>query len=67
MAGQSLNAILRHLRQLTWTGETSPDADLLHRFAVAGDEITFEMLVWRHVPLVKGVRFCNIGLRGEKG
>jgi len=52
---------------LTWTGETSPDADLLHRFAVAGDEITFEMLVWRHVPLVKGVRFCNIGLRGEKG
>ena len=64
MAGQSLNAILHHLRQLTWTGETSPDADLLHRFAVAGDETAFEVLVWRHASVVLGV--CRRVLRQEQ-
>ncbi|MBX9624983.1 MAG: hypothetical protein K2X82_14345, partial [Gemmataceae bacterium] len=34
---------------------STPDADLLDRYARAGDEAAFELLVWRHGRLVWGV------------
>ncbi|MBX9584497.1 MAG: sigma-70 family RNA polymerase sigma factor [Gemmataceae bacterium] len=36
-------------------GEPVPDAELLARFAGAGDEAAFELLVWRHAAMVLSV------------
>jgi RNA polymerase sigma factor (sigma-70 family) len=48
--------VLSYLRQLLpTTGTPLPDGELLHRFAVGGDEAAFTELLRRHGPLVWGV------------
>jgi RNA polymerase sigma factor (sigma-70 family) len=49
--------ILRHLRQSAAQQEHGriSDAQLLHQFARHGDQAAFEVLVWRHGPMVLGV------------
>jgi RNA polymerase sigma factor (sigma-70 family) len=65
MAGDSLHAFLRRWlrgRGADRTGGLS-DAELLERFAAARDGAAFEVLVWRHGPLVLGV--CRRLLRDD--
>jgi RNA polymerase sigma factor (sigma-70 family) len=51
-----LKTVVRRLRQLTGReGETASDTELLRRYIVAGDEVAFELLLWRHGPMVLGV------------
>jgi RNA polymerase sigma factor (sigma-70 family) len=52
----------RLLRKVTpvAAGELS-DAELLHRFVAARDEAAFELLIWRHGPMVLGL--CERMLR----
>jgi RNA polymerase sigma factor (sigma-70 family) len=53
----SLTSALRHLRRVVvgrCAGGLS-DADLLQRFATQRDEAAFEVLVWRHGPMVLSV------------
>src|SRR5947209_16904277 len=49
--------LLRHLRRALETqGKTPPpDAQLLERWLEQKDESAFELLLWRHGPLVLGV------------
>jgi RNA polymerase sigma factor (sigma-70 family) len=48
--------LVRHLRRLTGRPDAGvPDAELLHRFVATGDEAAFELLLWRHGPMVRGV------------
>jgi RNA polymerase sigma factor (sigma-70 family) len=57
---------LRYLRQAACkapAGEV-PDEELLRRFACRGDEAAFELLVWRHGPMVWGL--CRRLLRHEE-
>ena len=52
----SRSVIARWLRgRPAEAGEPVPDAELLARFAGAGDEAAFELIVWRHAALVLGV------------
>src|SRR5262245_47216829 len=63
MADTQLQGILRHLRQIVGpqgTGGLS-DAELLERVVGARDHAAFEVLVWRHGPMVLGV--CRRVLR----
>src|SRR5262245_58070944 len=57
MAQEPLRHLVRHLRQLTdRTGDGGlDDAELLERFVSRRDEAAFEVLVWRHGPMVLGV------------
>src|SRR5262249_54481754 len=50
-----LRTLLGRLRRLTPAGDPESDAELLSRFAERGDQSAFELLVWRHGPLVLGV------------
>lgn len=51
-----VDAQLRRLLSLARRGAgTLEDAQLLERFATAGDEAAFELLVWRHGAMVFGV------------
>jgi RNA polymerase sigma factor (sigma-70 family) len=56
MSDKPTPTLLRYLRGLTrppaggWS-----DGRLLERFVVDGDEAAFELLVWRHAPMVLGV------------
>jgi RNA polymerase sigma factor (sigma-70 family) len=53
----SLPAVLRHLRRVVvrHCDGGLDDAQLLQRFAGQRDEAAFEVLVWRHGPMVLGV------------
>lgn len=56
MSAPHLHAAVRHLcRVANPGGELSPDAELLARFAQRREEAAFELLVWRHAPMVWGV------------
>jgi RNA polymerase sigma factor (sigma-70 family) len=54
---KSLTSVLRHLRRVVVRhGEGGlSDAQLLERFAKERDEAAFEVLVWRHGPMVMAV------------
>jgi len=57
MAASSLDALVRGLRRLAGSSAASglPDAQLLERFVAEHDEAAFEVLLWRHGPMVLGV------------
>jgi serpin B len=63
MASGPLHNTLVYLRRLAAPGEAGAlsDAELLERFVRHRDEAAFEVLVWRHGPLVLGV--CRRVLR----
>jgi RNA polymerase sigma factor (sigma-70 family) len=62
MAGGHLRTLLRHLPSLATPGAGGlTDAQLLERFVADRDEAAFEVLVWRHGPLVYNV--CRRVLR----
>jgi RNA polymerase sigma factor (sigma-70 family) len=53
---QSLASILQQVRSLRGAEAASvSDAELLRRFQTRGDEAAFELLVWRHGPMVLGI------------
>jgi RNA polymerase sigma-70 factor (ECF subfamily) len=60
----ALSNILRRLRGAAAASAGAPDAELLERFAASGDESAFELLLWRHGPMVLGV--CRRVLRHEQ-
>src|SRR6266705_3264272 len=62
MSRGQLRSLVRHLRRITGRADAGvPDAELLHRYVTAGDEAAFELLLWRHGPMVRGV--CRRVLR----
>jgi RNA polymerase sigma factor (sigma-70 family) len=63
MASGELQKTLTYLRRLADAGEAGAlsDTELLERFVRGRDEAAFEVLVWRHGPLVLGV--CKRVLR----
>jgi RNA polymerase sigma factor (sigma-70 family) len=65
MANEALRTFLRHLRRVVdLQGPDRPaDAELLQRFAGARDQAAFEVLVWRHGPMV--LNLCRRMLRHE--
>jgi RNA polymerase sigma factor (sigma-70 family) len=65
MASGQLSSFIRHLRRVIPLGEAGAvsDAQLLERFARLREEAAFEVLVWRHGPMVLNV--CLRILRRE--
>jgi RNA polymerase sigma factor (sigma-70 family) len=62
MTSGHLRTLLQHLHRLTAPGAGGlSDAQLLERFVAEKDEAAFEVLVWRHGPLVYNV--CRRVLR----
>src|SRR5262249_6409214 len=63
MSTRHLVGAYRHLRQLVTrpASISTSDAQLLQRFVSQRDESAFELLVWRHGPMVHGV--CRRVLR----
>jgi RNA polymerase sigma factor (sigma-70 family) len=56
MAGGGLRSALRRLCRAAGLADAGvPDADLLARFVVGRDQAAFELLLWRHGPMVLGV------------
>src|SRR5438132_10165244 len=65
MANQALRMLIQHLHSVAGRqgAGTATDAELLERFAVARDQAAFEVLVWRHGPMV--LNLCRRLLRHE--
>ncbi|HEY7156078.1 MAG TPA: sigma-70 family RNA polymerase sigma factor, partial [Gemmataceae bacterium] len=65
MPPTSLGPLLRHLRKITDPSRAAGagDNELLERFVTQRDEIAFELLVWRHQRMVRGV--CRRVLRDD--
>ncbi len=64
MEGNGLRNVLKFLqRQALRQGTGLPDSALLERFVHSRDEAAFELLLWRHGPLVLNV--CRRLLRNE--
>jgi RNA polymerase sigma factor (sigma-70 family) len=63
---RSLRAVLKRVRGLARPARAGgvSDAALLERFVRQGDEAAFELLVWRHGPMVLGA--CRRVLRHEQ-
>jgi len=62
MTGSDPKQLAAHLRAITRTANLTgglPDAELVRRYADARDEAAFEVLVWRHGPMVWGT-CCRI-------
>src|SRR5437660_398790 len=66
MANKPLQALIRHLRRVLDPkgGGGLTDAQLLERFVTERDEAAFEVLLWRHGPMVLSV--CRRLLRHEQ-
>src|SRR5436309_6343619 len=67
MADRSLSALLQRLQQQQLPGppgEGPADADLLRRFIAHRDGRAFELLLWRHGPMVLAT--CRRLLRHEQ-
>jgi RNA polymerase sigma factor (sigma-70 family) len=55
MSADGLRSVFRRLRRLTDPGASGlGDAELLRRYAEGRDEAAFELLLWRHGPMVLG-------------
>src|SRR5215471_16616244 len=65
MAAGPLHPIIRQLRNMVRAegGSGLTDAELLESFVTLRDEAAFEVLLWRHGPMVLGV--CRRLLRQE--
>src|SRR5438552_14970013 len=65
MANLPLRTVIQHLHRIAGRqgAGTPTDAELLERFAVARDQAAFEVLVWRHGPMV--LNLCRRTLRHE--
>jgi RNA polymerase sigma factor (sigma-70 family) len=64
MDSRPLRSLLERLRRTAGTqGDGLSDAELLRRFVSRHDEAAFELLVWRHGPMVLGV--CRRVLRNQ--
>src|SRR5712692_1126944 len=62
MSHGPLRVVLHHLHRLTGRPDAGvSDAQLLQRFAADRDEAAFELLLWRHGPMVRAV--CRRVLR----
>jgi RNA polymerase sigma factor (sigma-70 family) len=57
MAEVQPNPLLRFLRKFGGDAPLVPDAELLRRFAQDADRSAFELLLWRHGPMV--LRVCR--------
>jgi multidrug efflux system membrane fusion protein len=55
MAESERASILSWIRRMTPEAGGASDGQLLHRFAANRDEAAFELLLWRHAPVVFGV------------
>ena len=57
MADVPLGAVLRRLRRQAVVEQTATlaDAELLDHFVLTQDGLAFEVLFWRHAPLVLAV------------
>jgi RNA polymerase sigma factor (sigma-70 family) len=57
MTRRQLSPVLRHLRRLVGppAQDGVSDAQLLDRFVAQNDEAAFELLLWRHGPMVWGL------------
>jgi RNA polymerase sigma factor (sigma-70 family) len=56
MSNAGLRTVLRHLRRVAGGAAAGcTDAALLERFVATRDEVAFELLVWRHGPMVLGL------------
>jgi RNA polymerase sigma factor (sigma-70 family) len=66
MSGKTLGAFLQGLRRFAGStaGAALDDSQLLERFLRQRDEAAFEVLLWRHGPMVLGV--CRRLLRHEQ-
>src|SRR6266542_3193370 len=66
MVNADLGKVIRHLRQSLERGDAGglSDAELLGRVAAQRDPAAFEVLVWRHGPMVLGL--CRRLLRHEQ-
>jgi RNA polymerase sigma factor (sigma-70 family) len=66
MATEDRSAVTRYLRRMIGPagGAGLTDAQLLERFVCRRDQAAFEVLVWRHGPMVLGV--CRRVLRHEQ-
>jgi RNA polymerase sigma factor (sigma-70 family) len=66
MATERLHTLVRQLRRLTISRESSAlsDVQLLERFVATRDEAAFEVVVWRHGPMVLST--CRRVLRHEQ-
>lgn len=66
MVLRTLREIRRRARGLAFSPPPGGDSDaaLLGRFVRSGDEAAFELLVWRHGPMVWGA--CRGVLRNEQ-
>ena len=64
MATRQLSTFLHRLRRAGCDGAGLSDTELLERFVRGRDEASFEVLVWRHGPMVLAV--CRRLLRREQ-
>ncbi len=55
MTDHQLAAILHQLRRAAAVDAGIGDAELLQRFVAHRDEVSFELLMWRHAQLVWNV------------
>jgi RNA polymerase sigma factor (sigma-70 family) len=54
VAARDITSILNQIRRMADGGGSVSDAQLLDRFASFRDEAAFELLLWRHAPMVFG-------------
>src|SRR5438477_287176 len=59
MPAPPFGQVIRHLHNMARRRQESdsPDRELLERFAIQGEQVAFERLVWRHGPMV--YRVCR--------
>jgi RNA polymerase sigma factor (sigma-70 family) len=55
MPDKQLRRLIHQLADVRKQASNLDDTDLLHRYVASGDEAAFEVLVWRHGPMVLGV------------